>query len=209
MKEIADICKKYGIENYTINSDGTIDVDGNVYLYDSELSELPLKFGKVSGYFDCAFNKLTTLEGCPQSVGGTFNCNCNKLTTLEGCPQILGDNFYCHSNELITLEGCPQILGGDFSCSYNKLTTLEFCPQILGGDFSCSYNKLTTLEFCPQILGGYFDCNDNKLNTLVGIKVCPKNINCSGNPLTKYEINNPREAILQNIREGKLKLLGL
>ena len=31
-QEIHDICKKYGIQNYTINPDGSIDVNGNVEL---------------------------------------------------------------------------------------------------------------------------------------------------------------------------------
>ena len=29
---IESICQEYGIENYTINEDGTVDVDGNVDL---------------------------------------------------------------------------------------------------------------------------------------------------------------------------------
>ena len=41
-QEIHDICKKYNIENYTINSDGSIDVDGNVNLSKMNLTELPL-----------------------------------------------------------------------------------------------------------------------------------------------------------------------
>ena len=31
-QKIHDICKVYNINNYTINSDGSIDVDGNVNL---------------------------------------------------------------------------------------------------------------------------------------------------------------------------------
>ena len=30
---IDEICKKYGIENYTINDDGSIDVDGDVLIW--------------------------------------------------------------------------------------------------------------------------------------------------------------------------------
>ena len=33
-EDIDEICRKYNIINYTINSDGTIDVDGNVDLSD-------------------------------------------------------------------------------------------------------------------------------------------------------------------------------
>ena len=68
--DIDSICKKYGIQNYTINEDGTVYVDGNVSLYERNLSKLPLKFGRVTGNFYCQSNKLTTLEGCPQEVGG-------------------------------------------------------------------------------------------------------------------------------------------
>ena len=32
VEDIDSICKKYGIKNYTINVDGTVDVDGNVDL---------------------------------------------------------------------------------------------------------------------------------------------------------------------------------
>ncbi len=33
-----------------------------VWLYDKGLTKLPLKFNKVNGYFDCSYNKLTSLE---------------------------------------------------------------------------------------------------------------------------------------------------
>jgi hypothetical protein len=50
-EDIDSICKKFGITNYTINPDGTVDVDGDVDLYNKGLTKLPLKFGKVTGYF--------------------------------------------------------------------------------------------------------------------------------------------------------------
>jgi hypothetical protein len=184
--DIKKICKKYSIFNYTINSDGSIDVDGDVDLSVSQ-SKLPLKFRNVSGDFSCSGNELTTLEGCPQTVGGGFYCHSNKLTTLEGCPQSVGDNFDCSDNKLTTLVGCPQTVGGYFDCSDNELTTLEGCAQSVGDNFVCSYNKLTTLEGCAQSVGGYFNCSDNKLTTLVG---CPQTVgdfNCQSNLLTTLE----------------------
>ena len=57
---ISLICEKYGITNYTINGDGSIDVDGDVNFYSKGLTELPLTFNKVSGYFSCANNQLTS-----------------------------------------------------------------------------------------------------------------------------------------------------
>ena len=97
-EDIDSICQKFGIKNYTINSDGSIDVDGNVDLIDKGLTKLPLKFRNVTGDFDCRNNKLTSLEYAPLSVGGGFFCNHNQLTSLEGGPQSVGGGFYCDDN---------------------------------------------------------------------------------------------------------------
>ena len=54
--DIETTCKKYNIKNYTINTDGLVDVNGDVFLYNKGLTKLPLKFGKVTGYFGCRDN---------------------------------------------------------------------------------------------------------------------------------------------------------
>ena len=61
-QEIHNICKEYNITNYTINPDGSIDVDGNVDLSYMDLTEIPLRFNKISGRFWCNSNKLTTKQ---------------------------------------------------------------------------------------------------------------------------------------------------
>jgi hypothetical protein len=98
-KEIKSWLDKYDIKNYTINEDLTVDVDGDVYLYDMELKSIDIQFNIVSGNFDCSTNELTSLEGCPKEVDGHFICNHNKLTSLEGCPQKVGRNLYCYNNK--------------------------------------------------------------------------------------------------------------
>ena len=161
--DIDSICKEYNIKNYTINPDGTIDVNGNVNFAYYNLIKLPLKFNKVSGYFTCSRNKLATLEGSPKEVGMDFYCDSNKLTTLEGCPKEVSRDFICAYNQLITLEGGPTKVGGNFSCSDNQLTSLEGSPREIGGDFYCYTNKLTTLEGGPIKVGMGFDCRNNLL----------------------------------------------
>ena len=84
----------------TINTDGSLDVDGNVWLDELELTEIPLKFNKINGSFDCACNQLTNLKNCPNEVNGYFNCSYNQLTSLEGCPKEVGKNFYCYGNKV-------------------------------------------------------------------------------------------------------------
>ena len=71
-KDIHSICRKYGITNYTINSDGSIDVDDNVNLRLKNLDKLPLKFNKVFGFFDCRGNNIKSFEGFPKHIGGNL-----------------------------------------------------------------------------------------------------------------------------------------
>lgn len=52
--DIKEICNMYNIVNWTL-VDGLVNVDGSA-----------LKFGTVTGYFDCGYNRLTSLKGTPQ-----------------------------------------------------------------------------------------------------------------------------------------------
>jgi hypothetical protein len=131
------ICREYNIENWNLNEDGSIDVDGDVYLNDKGLNKLLLKFRNVSGNFSCSFSNLTSLKGCPELVGGSFFCSYNKLTSLEGSPESVGGNFNCYYNKLTSLEGVPESVGGDFFCYRNNLTSLEGAPESIRGYFDC------------------------------------------------------------------------
>jgi hypothetical protein len=120
-EDIDAICAKYGIRNYTINSEGSISVDVRVDLSYSGLKKLPLRFKEVSGVFWCYENYLTSLEGCPERVGGSFGCSNNNLTSLEGCPKYINGNFSCIGNNIYTFEGIPDFthIGGYFNCNGN------------------------------------------------------------------------------------------
>ena len=162
-EDIHSICKIYGIRNYTINSDGSIDVHDDVNLFNKKLVKLPLNFNVVSGYFNCPQNKLTSLEGCPKEVGGSFYCYNNKLTSLEHCPKKINGDFYCSYNKLISLLGCPEKINGDFFCYHNKITSFEYCPKAIYGDFDCSDNKITSFDHLPFSIDGYFECIGNPI----------------------------------------------
>jgi hypothetical protein len=166
-QEIIDICKEYNIENYTINSDGSIDVDGDINLNSISLKKIPIKFNIVSGNFSASINNLTSLEGCPKEVGGDFYCSYNQLTSLEGCPKEVGGNFYCSYNQLTSLKGAPMYIY-DFWCNNNQLISLEGCPNYVGGNFHCFKNKLISLEGCVKEVGHNFNCSFNQLTSLKG-----------------------------------------
>jgi hypothetical protein len=121
IESIDSICKRYNIKGYTINVDGTVDVDGDVNLSYMGLTKLPLKFGKVIGNFECSKNHLKSLMGGPSEVFGYFNCSRNYLTNLVGAPVSVGGYFSCHNNKLISLEGGPTEVGGYFNCYGNPV----------------------------------------------------------------------------------------
>ena len=119
MNSIHDICKRYGIENYIINPDGSIDVDGDVDLSYKDLTEIPLTFNRVYGDFRCIDNKLTSLKGSPRWIGDSFNFRYNNLTSLEFGPDYVGGGFYCKYNQL-TDNYCDTEIGGDFYTSLKQ-----------------------------------------------------------------------------------------
>ena len=90
-------CEEMGIERYTINSKGEIDVDGSVWLDKKYFKELPYKFGIVDSKFSLSGNKnLTSLKNCPDYVGDFFSCSsCPQLDSLEGCPKEVKGIFWC------------------------------------------------------------------------------------------------------------------
>jgi hypothetical protein len=154
---------------WSINSDtGLVDVEGSVNMSDMNLTDIPVKFGEVTVDFDCRFNKLTTLEGVPQSVGSNFYCQGNQLTSLVNSPQLVGREFICSYNRLTSLKGAPQSVDGDFNCYDNQLTSLVGAPQSVSGNFICIFNQLTSLEGAPQSVGGGFNCRFNQLTSLEG-----------------------------------------
>ena len=147
---ISLICKQYGIENYTINPDGSIDVAGDVDLSLEKLTELPLRFNKVTGWFDCGRNNLTSLKGCPRWIGGGFSCRSNNLTSLEFSPDYVGGGFDCINNKL-TDNYCDTEIGSGF------YTSLKQDGLILQGDKATNYNQWRKLYKRKKILDDIFN----------------------------------------------------
>jgi len=86
-----------GKGNWKVNREGKIDVHGWVDIAEhTDLKRFPVEFGRVTSHFNCRdCSSLTTLEGCPRTVGGFFSCyNCTSLTTLAGAPEKVEGTFY-------------------------------------------------------------------------------------------------------------------
>ena len=151
----------FGIDNYEFDSNGFLNVKGDVNFNNKNLTKLPFTFGKVEGDFRCANNNLTSLKGAPKEVGGDFRCYNNSLTSLKGAPQEVGGVFYCYNNILTSLQGAPEKVEESFDCSDNNLTSLRGAPEKVGGYFNCSDNNLTSLQGAPKEVRE-FNCKNNK-----------------------------------------------
>ena len=118
---IDKICREYDIENYTINSDGTIDVNENVSFFNNRLIKIPLTFNKINGFFSCSYNQLISLEGSPTEVNGYFYCDNNKIKSFEYAPRIIRGDFVFECNNIKSFEYFPSYVKGDFWCNNNPI----------------------------------------------------------------------------------------
>lgn len=175
------------IENYIINDDLTVDVNSNLDIRDEGLSEIPVQFGRIGGYFKCKRNSLTSLKGCPKYIKNGFYCDDNLLTSLEYFPGYVGGTISMRNNKLTSLKGCPKIVDGSFDVSENMLTSLEYCPDIVKDSFYCIHNELTTLKGGPKDVYHNYFATYNKLINLIGIHKVGNDIQISNNHLP-YEV---------------------
>lgn len=161
---IEEILDELKVRNYTINDDGKVDVDGDVDISSRSLTEIPVQFGNVTGYFFCHNNLLTSLVGSPRKVGKSYHCTDNRITNLEGSPDYVGGYFDCGRNRIVNLKGCPTHIRSSFACTFNKLESLQNAPERIDGSFWCYNNELKSLEGSPVYVGGRYDCSNNALS---------------------------------------------
>ena len=141
--EIVDICEDYDINNYKINPNGSIDIDGDVDLAYRKLTELPLKFNRVTGDFDCSGNELTSLKHVPNYVGDCFSCSYNKLTSLRHRPKYIEGYFYCENNPLDNTKENLEILSKyNYDLDYYKCYSTNLYNMIIIAKRNNSINNI-------------------------------------------------------------------
>jgi len=116
-----ELLDKYVDGTYKVNSDNTVDVTGD---FKMTLTETPsildvAQFGKVSGFFNVSGNRLTSLEGCPKTVGGLFSCSFNKITDLQHGPEKVGGNYDAQKCKLTSIKGIAKEIGGTLHLEKN------------------------------------------------------------------------------------------
>jgi hypothetical protein len=100
--------KQYGITDYKINKNFSINVVNGVDLRNRNLYKLPdyIQFNRVGNFFDVFNNHLTTMRGFPRIIHGSPNnyrgnfwCSYNNLTSLKYFPKIIEGNVFIDNNK--------------------------------------------------------------------------------------------------------------
>ena len=130
--EIIKLCKEYNITKYTINDDYSIDVDGHVDLANKNLTKIPIRFNKVTGYFSCVGNQLVDLENAPRRVERNFMCQHQyqgSFISLKGAPDYVGFRFDFNDNEnLKDFTDFPTYVGVTIDAKSTGLYSFDCIP---------------------------------------------------------------------------------
>lgn len=132
----------HGIKNATVDPNTlVIDVDGDVEFDVEDITQLPYQFGTVTGDFSVGGMPLTTLKGCPHTVGESFDCSHTDITSFEGGPRQVGRNYIAASCSMLTsLQGLPEVVPGILALAHNtrkaaaksKVTSLDGISKRIG-----------------------------------------------------------------------------
>ena len=116
----------FDLTEFTFHEDdASVSYGDTVWFNDNNLTQLPFRFRHVSRGFSISRNNLTTLIGCPESVGRPgsegwdFVCQQNNLTSLDGGPRVVRGNYFCHFNPLTSLNGFPERFIGSIFIPYS------------------------------------------------------------------------------------------
>ena len=134
--EAKDWLEYYRVKNYQLVPDDRygclVNAYGFVDLQGLSLTDIPVKFGEVKGFFNCAHNQLTNLDFCPDVLHGNLYIVNNKIDSLRSCPRVINGTFYADKNNLKNLQYGPDIVVGQYMCRNNQLESLEYLPQKVG-----------------------------------------------------------------------------
>jgi hypothetical protein len=99
----------------SLNDDGTYDYYENLdlsYAQLKSLTEFPIKFREINGYFACDNNQLISLRGTPLIIKGSFSCESNNLLSINHLSKVSGKfNCYYFENPLKITDRIIEIVG--------------------------------------------------------------------------------------------------
>ena len=116
------------------DNDNNIIVKGNLYVFDDNITKIPVKFykligniywyGQIDGFKS---GNLKTLENFPDIVTGSVSIYKNKnLTSLDGCPKYIGESLYCDNCNISNIDGLKGVtIKKNFIANNNPISDIN------------------------------------------------------------------------------------
>lgn len=168
------------IMNYTIEDDGTVNVDGDVTLTGCGigLQECPVKFGVVKGNFTTNDVNFKTFKNFPTEVGGNLLIKMSlTVPDYTGFPAVIKGVASMKTIKAGSLKGFPQRIEkfaeitvdgakhdlndlGDFgggiylNVEGGPLSNLSGLPRKVNGDLQIKARGVSSLEGFPEEVNG-------------------------------------------------------
>jgi len=152
------------IDEYTVNSDNSINIVGNL-VYDMNISgELPIQINSISGYFDCI--NCVSFKNFPNIVNSLILENL-ETRNLVGLPKTITEKLRIKTNKKISLKGLPNKiknleLVGDF-VDFEYLAKIDKIDELY-----CEFLNFENLELLPKF-GNSFRFVTCKIKTTNGL----------------------------------------
>lgn len=105
IRKLKKICKKYLIDEYVINKDGSIDVNTDLFLSNKNISNFKIKFNKIDGSLFISNNFFKNFKNFPNIINGDLYMNNNMFENLNGIPKNIKGKVYAQGNNINTLIG--------------------------------------------------------------------------------------------------------
>lgn len=152
--QVDQTCKKLGLDDYTVNPDGTVTTNDyvNTDNWRYRPTMFPVQFKESKSSFKIIHN-MKSLVGSPQLVDGSFVIDGLDIKNLDGGPSEIRENLYMSNcPNLTSLKGFPKKVHS-FLAQRSNIETLEGMPEHFQGfiDLVLSVN-LKSLKGIPKIV---------------------------------------------------------
>lgn len=138
------------------DNDNNIIIDGDIIMYDTDLTKFPVKIYKVNGNIywyghlsGIKYGTLETLENFPDIVTGSVLIYKNpKLTSLKYCPKYIGGSLQCDRCNISDISDISEYIGQNLILSYNPIKNYDILEKIhIGNILNVLGNNINKQDF--------------------------------------------------------------
>ncbi len=145
--KISKWLKDHDVENYVINDDDTVSVNGDIELINLQYKRLPVTFKEITGNVTIVASRLETLAGLPQTINGDLEMNKVKVLDWTGCPAIVKGSVHLESSIVNGFGGdALREVGKGVYLDYSVIESLKGFPPLVRGALSLRSSSVKSLE---------------------------------------------------------------